>query len=79
MSIYGVVMTIIYAVSTRSKSYLGIIYAPQSDKNERTERGKRGQEIRANALENAFAYVRFTRYDVRFIHNVRVAQIFSDH
>ena len=32
--------------------------------------------IRANALENAFAYVRFTIYDVRFINNVRVAQIF---
>ena len=26
MSIYGVVMTIIYAVSTRSKSYLGLFY-----------------------------------------------------
>ncbi len=31
--------------------------------------------VRANALGNAFAYVRFTRYDVRFINNVRVAQI----
>ena len=31
---------------------------------------------RVSALENAFAYVRFTRYDVRFINNVRVAQIF---
>ena len=31
--------------------------------------------VRANALENAFAYVRFTIYDVRFINNVRVAQI----
>ena len=30
---------------------------------------------RATALENAVAYVRFTRYDVRFINNVRVAQI----
>ena len=30
---------------------------------------------KANALENAFAYVRFTIYDVRFINNVRVAQI----
>ena len=31
---------------------------------------------RATALENAVAYVRFTIYDVRFINNVRVAQIF---
>ena len=31
--------------------------------------------VRANALENAFAYVRFTMCDVRFINNVRVAQI----
>ena len=33
---------------------------------------------RANALENAFAYVRFTMYDVRFINNVRIAQKFSN-
>ena len=33
----------------------------------------------ANALENAFSYVRRTMLDVRFINNVRVAQIFSDH
>ena len=32
----------------------------------------------ANALENAFAYVRFTMYDVRFINNVRIAQNFSN-
>ena len=30
---------------------------------------------KATALENAVAYVRFTMYDVRFINNVRVAQI----
>ena len=30
---------------------------------------------RATALENAVAYVRWTMYDIRFIHNVRVAQI----
>ena len=30
---------------------------------------------RATALENAVAYVRCTTYDVRFINNVRVAQI----
>ena len=34
---------------------------------------------KATALENAVAHVRWTMYDVRFIHNVRVAQIFSDH
>ncbi len=32
-------------------------------------------ERRATALENAVAYVRCTMYDVRFINNVRVAQI----
>ena len=32
---------------------------------------------RATALENAVAYVRSTKYDVRFIDNVRVAQIFG--
>ena len=31
---------------------------------------------RATALEDAVAYVRSTMYDVRFINNVRVAQIF---
>ena len=36
------------------------------------------EKARANALENAFAYVRFTMYDVRFINNVRIAQNFSN-
>ncbi len=35
-----------------------------------------GRPCRANALENAFAYVRFTMYDVRFINNVCIAQNF---
>ena len=36
----------------------------------------KAKKPKANALESAFAYVRFTMYDVRFINNVRVAQIF---
>ena len=36
---------------------------------------KTASQGRATALENAVAYVRFTIYDVRFINNVRVAQI----
>ena len=35
----------------------------------------RANAFRATALENAVAYVRCTMYDVRFINNVRVAQI----
>ena len=34
------------------------------------------QEGKANALANAFAYVRRTMLEVRFINNVRIAQIF---
>ena len=29
----------------------------------------------ANALGNAFAYLRFTNYDVQLVDNVRIAQI----
>ncbi len=47
----------------RNRHVLGMIG------DERSE----GDEMDTNG---AFAYVRRTRYDVRFIHNVRVAQIF---
>ncbi len=71
-----------FAWATKSEEESGLVFIGEFSccgeikacvtRGVKPHQGKR----RATALENAFAYVRFTMYDVRFINNVRVAQIF---